>query len=1091
MLAENTETSKNAFLDPVISICRTFGRNVLKEYPQILEVPMGDPSKWVPEFAYSKGNCESARRFFETPGNPSVEQLIVPISTCRFRTEHSNLLLSLPKDIPWLTGSRAISTYIAWALEDDATNPWKCPVDLEFFANVAATSYALASVGSYEYYERAELRAKAFRPKREEVRLFEHACGISEAYRACAKYRAKVIYRDWNSDCLRAATEQGREFLDYGYKIGSHEDYRPKDLNGEFCELGLLPECVNGRPEFCPISFFRAGTLFVVHLKKGNRVLFLRESDVGDIRRLLEEVGIAGGYWRAYHQELGKGEIQLGRDISTASKQLYRFVRELHRFGSLTAKSSTLVGPLCSLVADTIDSELAGTRWVDNVKRVKVKVRDKVGEPPEFWSDYLAYIRRLPLKERVEFSEVKKFSILPMYCPYSIMTDQELQYQAKNKTGGEPGSEQETIYQEFLLYERWLDIGIVRKAKGGTLYPGKIRPEALPKPWHKEYVIRGIPERDFADSGDVDLTGVLDLYLSDEAVLLSCEDKTMCPSTIRPGMTEKDISDCPIWDRKMLMWALQCPEPKSMQEILDEWPEYMANVMVGQRLEYKKDKGRMFFSAMFVYRAIMSVLERHWETLLKYFPGNLLAQTTKFKIKAFQELCRPGGPNALLESTDMDKFSPHMDRRYHDDLGKRMAELYGRPELREIYTPMVTARINSRAYGRMVNFQNGGSNFEGMNAKANTARHSAIGAYIRYKANEEGWLLTFGPRLVFVDDAGCSSQVAGMDEEERQRNYREYRDFRRKAYRSISWEESEDKNYESDVFAVLLNDRRYKGEPLRQGMKAALSFASYDPVAVETLGTRSASCFAVAQGVSSSGGPIEWATYFYHFKTLTYMELMAPRSSKPLAQAEIALFAVTPMSMGGLGLVGSLCLDSNVAGPTGANSLATLVKLGQTNPHLYDIVNNILNQELEELSDLDWMRDPGQFRVVGPRIQVMRTRAACISAARKSASNPWLLKYLEEASVEQMEEIASGMRSLATVNRKIVEQIWSSSRVAKVESILGKFQNADCITSLLPKRVIGRLRIAARSDIFQVLRYWRHRMRGEELPLGVRKSREG
>jgi len=733
---------------------------------------------------------------------------------------------------------------------------------------------------------------------------------------------------------------------------------------------------------------------------------------------------------------------------------------------------------------DTIDGCLAGKAWIDNSERIARKVEAKLEGWDPGWSDLVKRLLTLPERVCCDLADQKKMALFPMYCPLIALHEQKALYARRNRTGGEPGSPEEQIYQDFRLYERWCHIKRVKAVLGSVLYPGSIRQGVALKSWHKGYSTHGIPRHQYVDSGDVDLTGVLSLYTSEEAILMACNDKTCCPRDPAHLESEASLRRAPKEETKMLLYALQNTTPKSIPEIIAGLRTLPKQVMTGYRLEHKKDAGRMFFSAPIDYRLLGSVIERHQEQELAEADGNTLGSRIDQKIHDVQMCAWKGLERAdcypLLESTDMEKYSPGMDERYHVDRAKDLAEDFGIPELADLYYPMTRAKIHSRCYGRLISFTNDGSNFEGMTAKVNTLRHVTVRAYIRMLAEQADYVEQGGVDAVFVDDAGVGNFIRGSTAEERKKNVDSYRTLRSRVYSSLSWNESDDKNIESDCYLVFLNERWRRGETLRQGLKAAYGFAGLDPIKVETLGSMSTNYYSIAAGVAENSGPADWGVWMYHFYTYLAAERMSFGCFGQLSDLTCGLWGVTPMCLGGMGMVGALGLNSNVSGPATAYGIATLKMIGLGASDLIPVTEALINCPMIDLPVMDWLRDPGQFRAVGPRILVMRTRSACIEVAKQKASNPWLLSMIQKAGLVDWEELGEGLAKADVVIRTYVSDLYSSSYRAKVDSLLGKFQAADCIVNLIGKRKLDMLRRAARRDLLATLGVWMSRMVGDD-----------
>jgi hypothetical protein len=1067
MYACAQSTEPRTYYGPVIRICKTLSSDALIVRPDLLDRPIGKPGDLLPHLDYpvDDDGITTIRAAMDSNPALSVFDFLPDIRDIRKAKENAYFLRELPVRDKLKIGNPAIYSLFITLYHDPQFFGLQQTLPLKAVADYAKHSYAFAATGSYDNIEASLKRGQSYTPDHQESTCIRTAYEVGRVFSLCARNSCKKKQRTF----LREAKD---------YAGGSSAKY-PRSVWATRKEL----DCTAAAESRYKV--FRIDGLLFLHIAKQKTSFILSKKDIGDVQRLLHQVAIFKGYNRAYSRELADDETRLL--YSDACKGTLERLLEVCQIASTSGQAANQVGEYFKIFVDHIDADNAGRVYVDNPARVAQKFAEKgLAVFPSYEArSFKERLQRLPLKEQLELADVTKFSCYPEYCPFEAGAKQAGLYSEARSTGGPEGSDIELRYQDLMSYRRWRRISRVRLLTGSGVYPGTLREGRVYKPWHLDYKMKGIPEESYADSHDVDLTGVVHYFVANESALLRQKDVSLAPSEAKYFEDEETLRRAPRDQRNALRFVLERSHPQTIEQTLNQSArgEKSYLVLTGQRLERGKRYPRLFFQHDVENRMSLSNLELNVEPELKVEEGNMLGTFQISKQLNLNKVASADAPGeyVIKESTDLEKFSIKMSRRIHQDVAAEYAEMYGRPELAHVYDCMTEATIHIRAYGYLLKMKPNGANFEGMNGKSNTLLHADIRGYTHFKCRTAGLIAPKKTELVFIDDAAAAKYL--MPEPRNLQRAKEVAELvtieSNKNYECTSWKQSYDKSYQSVRYYIMLSERFMDRNPLRQGLKAALSFADKIEPPVEDFSTISNGALAVASGVASNSGPLEWATYYYHFSTLLGALRLMPQLLNEIRSTDYGLLAVTPTRLGGLGLVGSLGLEANVVGPSAAMGITILDKMATSIPSIAENINNLLNGPLEEIGSLVWLRQCDYAAVRGPRLRSMRVKSKCIKAAMARIANPWLKAILTRVDMEEIMETAERFRALDIVCKVTVDEYWASTTLCQVEGVLGKFQQAEEMTKLLSPNEVYSLRRAARRDLTEVVRSFVPRAEGE------------
>jgi hypothetical protein len=237
---------------------------------------------------------------------------------------------------------------------------------------------------------------------------------------------------------------------------------------------------------------------------------------------------------------------------------------------------------------------------------------------------------------------------------------------------------------------------------------------------------------------------------------------------------------------------------------------------------------------------------------------------------------------------------------------------------------------------------------------------------------------------------------------------------------------------------------------------------------------------------SGSGTAISYALYVYESLRTLYQWLKL--AAKSITTTELALCCLLPYSLGGLGISPIMSLTANITGNALDRALGMLRVMAFYEPDNRALLTNLVNQPVDKLSDLDFLRDPTQVHVSGPRIRTQRMKIACLDAISRLAINPTLRDLLVIENELFYLELAKSLRGMGTVNVLEVTCEWSKTKRAKAEAIASKFQKSDTILAILGPQIVSKLRRMHRRDALSTVMVFRYRIMGQEIPKVVSTS---
>jgi hypothetical protein len=298
--------------------------------------------------------------------------------------------------------------------------------------------------------------------------------------------------------------------------------------------------------------------------------------------------------------------------------------------------------------------------------------------------------------------------------------------------------------------------------------------------------------------------------------------------------------------------------------------------------------------------------------------------------------------------------------------------------------------------------------------------------------------------------------------------------------RKLSW----DKAYVSETLSTILGEIFYYGMPMRNGSKAFVSFADVELKAVEDASSMEGNYASKAIGAKVAGCNEIAAYYAYVHNTLRSHHRLGVRVNEYLNLTEYALWCMAPIALGGAGMRSPIELDSSESGDRFTAGIGNLSRLTYAEPTLTEPVNRLTDGELEVLSPLDFLRNPTQLHVVGPRIRTQRLTQYVRSNLSSYATSPAFAPVFaeEQVSMRRLEDYAKEMQNFGEVDVEEVTRYYEGTAVAKLDSLVSKICTSDTVKNLVPLKEIKRIRQLVRNDAVLCSQTFRYRLSGIDIP---------
>lgn len=785
-----------------------------------------------------------------------------------------------------------------------------------------------------------------------------------------------------------------------------------------------------------------------------------------------------------------------------------KWVEVIKRAGSSVFLASN-VGTLLDQVVWIVLADLAGSKYFDHAKHMRKKAMSKVPGHTDLVTDLVSLYSQLPVDLRIDFLGINKMSVYPQVCAYDTVTSQ-LEYHStphdcKFDSGSPTDLRRRLERDELFIYMRYYYIRIFQTSFGYA--PGKIRDGAETKPWHKDYRVKGVPSADWRESTDVDLSNTMPIPKPDFDSYLTLADRSCAPSDKACYKSFAAYSSAPSYEKRKLLYFLQHPVVPDVAAAHDVFVEvgrtipdghvgyvevpvsFSTDISTGTRFERQKPSARPFYQLCTVFGCLVSNHEMAVRFWLKKVPQSLMSMSLRDRGLSAIRINDPDVDyrSRFMVSDDKEKYSPRMDGESQAGTAAFFAEVSGDPSYKSVTNVLLCNELYYRVHGRLVHYPSNGTDREGLRGAQNTWLEIVCHGYHTRKLREAGTYDGVTAFIGFIDDALRRYHKEIDDSTITADRVREIvRDLEEKLRivgRKLSW----DKAYVSETLSTILGEIFFTGLPMANGLKSFVTFNDTEMKVVEDASSLEGNFASKAIGAKVAGANEAACIYMYIHQTMKSHHRLGVRVGPLMNVYEYCVWCMTPISFGGAGMRTPIELDNSESGSRTTAGIGNLSRLAAAEPELIEPLNNLLNGELEEVSDLDFLRNPTQIHLTGPRIRTQRVTQYVRSNLKVYATSPPMKAILEEAdtTLPRLERYAKEMRRFVAVDVEEVKRYYAGSASSKLDSLVTKICSSDTVKSLLDISSIKRLRKTVRTDVVSCAKAFRYRLLAEAIPSNI------
>jgi hypothetical protein len=737
---------------------------------------------------------------------------------------------------------------------------------------------------------------------------------------------------------------------------------------------------------------------------------------------------------------------------------------------------------------------------------MKEKAERKVPGYTDVVFRIVGLLDQLPIDARIDLFGMNKLSLYPQVCAYGTTLDQLEKHcqplDCRFNSGSTLDLRRTFERKEMYIYMRYLYMRLFFQSYG--YYPGKVKPGAEDKHWHIFYRVRGVPSDNWRESDDIDLRGSMQVPIPDFDTYLGLADSACAPSDPKSYASMQAYQDAPMYEKRKLLYLLKHPKLPDIKEAYDKMRAvgdamapgcvahqpidvgFSLDISTGMRFERQKPAARPFYQLSAPFGCLASTWElvvRHW---LRHVPQSLMSMSLKDRGEsalrinsALYDLLQ-----RFLVSDDKEGYSPGMDPESQALTSEFFAEVTDDNSIKAITNTLLTNELYYRVHGRLVHYPSNGTDREGLRGAQNTWTEIVCHGYHTRCLRESGTYEGVTAFIGFIDDAlRRYEKEVSVDELTVDRVRFIVSDLEEKLRvlgRKLSW----DKAYVSETLSTILGEVFYAGLPMKNGSKSFVSFGEVDKKLVEDASSMEGNYASKCIGAKTAGANDAAAYYAYVHMTMKEHHKMGVRVDARMNEVEYVLWCLTPIALGGAGLRGPLELNGTETGSRIAAGIGNLCRIAAEEPKLTEPLNAVLNNDLELLSDMDFLRDPTQVHVTGPRIRTQRMNQHVRMHMSEYATSPHMKTILKEADAcaPRLIQFAKHMRKFQKVDVQEVKAYYAGSAQHSIDALVTKICSSDTVKSLVAMDEVSKLRKSVKSDTVQCSVAYRYRMLGIDIP---------
>lgn len=392
-----------------------------------------------------------------------------------------------------------------------------------------------------------------------------------------------------------------------------------------------------------------------------------------------------------------------------------------------------------------------------------------------------------------------------------------------------------------------------------------------------------------------------------------------------------------------------------------------------------------------------------------------------------------------------------------------------------------------RVDGHLVHYNSNGTDREGMRGAANTWLEIVAQGLSTRLCRERGLVKGKSTFLSFIDDGLRKFSI-----QTRNRSHAQCLDAAMDVIKDVEFglkvlgrELSWDKTYVSKNLFVILNELVYDGAFISSGLKSFCSVGDIELREVMSAADYEQLYFGKMRGAHSVGTPVDLCHYMYIYETLISHYKMGLRlqDNRNVNNLDYRLFCMTPLALGGGGMRTMLQMSCNESANATKEGMATLLRMCVGLPILRHCVDNIIDQPLDELSPVDFMRDPEQFHVIGPRVRTQRLAGEVRKYIHVAAQNDLSRRYVEQdkEGMKFLEATGKLFMTIGNVSAEEVRLVYAMSPVSFIDNFIQKLTSSSTLAELLGKDKIKQLRRQCRRDLVMAVNVFQSRSRSDIL----------
>jgi len=688
----------------------------------------------------------------------------------------------------------------------------------------------------------------------------------------------------------------------------------------------------------------------------------------------------------------------------------------------------------------------------------------------------MAIIQPLKLAEALEIVNLYRSFPQPDYDYFGALNRQEKLWSIKHPM---LISEDETeTYDEILLYYQYILLRAYHRRH--HICPGIVKNEHINEnDWTASYPNVNPKRIPFREVYKIDMDGCFQYIEHTTDILGFVKDKSITPRGIRSMQDQSDVSKLDRSEKNMLLDFLKT------EYNLNSKQQPFLDIKSEDKAEAKKPNGRMFFELHTHARLLLSEYEDNIAEYAKYAPGCIAGKSRREYLHEVQSVGQPPKhfnftlPEGVtlpkfrnfIVSFDLDKWSPKLNPKIHDDLDAINSRLFGSNRIsicNRIFKEGKVHYIRRRIHQTMDKIP---SDYEGMAGKKLTLYHVAVMGYSVRRIRELK-VSEFPAKFLALIDDGLLKVY--LDDRNYKQDAEKVLDIIERIYGVAGLKISWDKTFVSANLSLFLHELRWQGRIVQSCSKVLSKFQYREDTSCPTIMGDLAIIETSTRALISNGmqNCVAYALYCY-FTTIAVEKYGGLRYHlKEKLHPSSFVYAFTPHELGGLGIRSCLELTGSISPSTLESCIGNLRLICLSNKKLAPMVNNILNKPLDNTSYHIANDGTTAFKHVDKVFTRYRLRNALtriLQVYLRGTANKTLKRIFDRYDSKGVDH-----SFLLSHKVSIISGVLSAKAFPDVilQQIATKFLRSSSLIHFVNRRQIGRIRAANRTESKQIIGLW-------------------